>query len=297
MQKIIPNLWCNGTAEEASAFYASVLPDTTGGVTARYPATGLPDFQKEMAGKALTAQISVDGYDIVLINAGDEFTPNESISFMLNFDPSRDPGAGDALDRTWDGLADGGTVVRELGEYPFSPGYGWIRDRYGVTWQLILTNPDGDPRPFVMPSLLFCGAAQNKAKAFIRKYTALFDDSSMGMVVDYTTAAGPVRADSVMFGDFTLFGQWFTAMDSLDEQDFTFDCGVSLQVNCDDQDEIDRLWDAMSAVPEAEQCGWLADEFGVAWQIVPVNMGEYMTGPDAYQAMMGMKKIIIADFA
>ena len=52
-----------------------------------------------------------------------------------------------------------------------------------------------------------------------------------------------------------------------------------------------------NAVPEAEQCGWLADEFGVAWQIVPVNMGEYMTGPDAYQAMMGMKKIIIADFA
>ncbi|MFT3715567.1 MAG: VOC family protein [Gordonia sp. (in: high G+C Gram-positive bacteria)] len=295
MQKIVPNIWFDGNAEEGAEFYASVLPKTTGSVIARYPTDGLLDFQKPLAGKPLTAAVDIDGYRIILINAGDEFTPNESISFMLNFDPSVDPDARGTIDRVWDGLADGGQVVKELGEYPFSPRYGWVRDRFGVTWQLILTNPDGDPRPFVMPSLLFCGDAQNQAKPFIRQYTSLFDDSRIGMVVDYTTAAGPVRADSVMFGDFTLAGQWFTAMDSLDEKDFTFSCGVSLQVNCADQAEIDRLWDAISAVPDAERCGWCADRFGMSWQIVPADLGAHMTGPDSYAALMGMKKIVIAD--
>jgi predicted 3-demethylubiquinone-9 3-methyltransferase (glyoxalase superfamily) len=85
-------------------------------------------------------------------------------------------------------------------------------------------------------------------------------------------------------------------MDSGVEQQFEFGCGVSLEVQCTDQAEIDRLWEALSAVPEAEQCGWLADRFGVSWQIVPADMAELMQRPDAYEHMMGMKKLVIADF-
>ncbi len=295
-QKIVPNIWFDGNAEEAVEFYARILPNTTGRILVRYPETGLPDFQREMAGKPLTAEIVIDDYQIVFINAGPEFTPTPAISFMLNFDPSRDPDAASSLDRTWAGLLDGGEALMEIGEYPFSPRYGWIRDRYGVTWQLILTNPDGEPRPFVMPSMLFCGAAQNKAKEAIARYTALFPDSAVGMVVEYTTATGAANADSVMFGDFTLAGQWFVAMDSIDEKDFTFGCGVSYQVNCADQAEIDHYWAALSRVPEAEQCGWCADEFGVSWQVVPAGAEAMVMTPGAYQAMMGMKKIVIADF-
>lgn len=295
MQKIVPNIWFNGNAAEAADFYATVLPRTTGQVLMRYPEEGLPDFQRAMAGQPLTTEVVIDGFQIIGINAGPEFTPNESISFMLNFDPATDPDAAGTLDRVWAGLVDGGEVREELGEQPFSPSYGVVRDRYGVTWQLILTNPEGDRRPFVLPRLLFCGAAQNKAKAAIAKYTALFDGAGIGMVVDYTTATGAAAADAVMFADFTLGGQWFVAMDSIDPQDFSFSCGVSLQVNCQDQAEIDRYWDALSAVPEAEQCGWCADEFGVSWQIVPSDMGDLVT-PEAYQAMLGMKKIVIADF-
>ncbi|MFT3661862.1 MAG: VOC family protein [Gordonia sp. (in: high G+C Gram-positive bacteria)] len=302
MQKIVPNIWFDGTAAEAAEHYARVLPDTSGRVLMRYPEEGLPDFQKALAGQPLTAEIVVGesaedgGCRIVLINAGPEFAPNESISFMLNFDPSRDPDAAATLEAVWAGLGDGGEVLAELDEYPFSPRYGWIRDRYGVTWQLILTHPDGEPRPFVIPSLLFCGAAQNRAKAAIAAYTSLFDDSGVGMIVDYSTATGAVRADSVMFGDFRLAGQWFTAVDSPEPRDFSFTCGVSLQVNCADQAEIDRCWEALSAVPEAEQCGWCADEFGLSWQIVPEEMGSLMASPEAYGAMLAMKKIVIADF-
>lgn len=296
MQKIVPNIWFNGDAEEAAGFYASVLPATTGRVLARYPEEGLPEFQKAMAGQPLTAEVVLDGYQLILINAGPQFPPTPAISFMLNFDPSRDPGAAAALDRTWDGLIDGGEALMELGEYPFSPRYGWVRDRYGVTWQLILTNPDGEPRPFVMPALLFSGPAQNAAKAAIGKYTELFGDSRVGMLAEYTTATGAATAEAVMFADFALAGQWFVARDSADPKDFSFTCGVSLQVNCADQAEIDYFWDALSAIPEAEQCGWCADEFGVSWQVVPGDMDALMITPEAYIAMMGMKKIVIADF-
>ena len=99
-----------------------------------------------------------------------------------------------------------------------------------------------------------------------------------------------------MFSDFTLDGQWFAAMDSAVEQGSTFTEAVSLLVSCEDQDEIDRYWAALSAVPEAEQCGWCKDRFGVSWQIVPKDMDHLMQRPGAYEHLMDMKKLVIADF-
>ena len=71
------------------------------------------------------------------------------------------------LDALWARLLDGGAALMELGEYPFSRRYGWVRDRFGMTWQLIFAEPDGDTSPFVMPSLLFGGRSQNKARAAV----------------------------------------------------------------------------------------------------------------------------------
>lgn len=167
-QKIIPNLWCNGNAREAAEFYVSVFPDSeiTGG--SKYPNSkeeGLADFQLELAGKDLTVEAKLAGLQFVFINAGPEFEPNPSISFMVNFDPLTDDSAKDNLDALWSKLIDGGEALMELGEYPSSKHYGWVKDKYGFTWQLILTDPEGEPRPFIIPSLMFGGNAQNKAKA------------------------------------------------------------------------------------------------------------------------------------
>lgn len=85
-------------------------------------------------------------------------------------------------------------------------------------------------------------------------------------------------------------------MDSGVEQDFSFTAGVSLEVRCEDQDEIDRLWSALSAVLEAEQCGWLADKYGVSWQIVPKSMGDLMERPGAHATLLNQKKIVIAEY-
>lgn len=296
MAKIVPNIWCDGHAEESAAFYASVLPNTTGAVLARYPDTGLPAFQQQMAGKPLTAEVVIDGYQVILINAGPEFPPNPSISLLLTFDPTRDPDATATLDRVWAGLADGGEVLRPLGEYPFSPRYGWVRDRYGMTWQLILRADDQPPRPFVMGAMLFCGAAQNRAGPALELYTWLFDDAEVGVRQTYPEASGAAAAGAVRYADFAVGEQWFAVMDAADTEDFSFTCGVSFQVNCADQAEIDRYWEVLSTVPAAEQCGWCVDRFGVSWQVVPADMEAVMVTPEAYTAMLGMKKIVLADF-
>lgn len=299
VQKITPNLWCDGNAREMAEFYVSVFPGSkiTGGST--YPNSqeeGLADFQLDMAGKDLTVDFNLAGHDFVAINAGPEFKPTPALSFMVNFDPSHDDQAAEHLDQVWQKLIDGGEALMELGEYPFSKHYGWVKDKYGYTWQLILTNPDGEERPCIIPSFMFCNGNANRAEEAMNFYTTLFENSKIGMVARYEQDQPPVKAGSVMFGDFMLAGQWFAAMDAPGEHDFGFNEAVSLSVTCKDQAEIDRLWDALSAVPESEQCGWCKDKYGVSWQIVPENMGELMQRPDAYKTMMNQHKIVISEY-
>ena len=183
-----------------------------------------------------------------------------------------------------------------LGEYPFSKQYGWVEDKYGYSWQLILTNPEGEDRPCIIPSLLFSKDKVNLAEEAINFYVEVFGNAKIGAIARYTEETGPAKKDSVMFGDFQLAGEWFAAMDAGTEQDYTFNEAVSFAVMCKDQAEIDRLWSKLSAVPESEQCGWCKDKYGVSWQIVPANMGELMQKPGAYARLMEMHKIVIEDF-
>lgn len=298
-QKITPNLWFDGNAKEAAEFYVATFPDSALGTIEYYPKTaeeGLADFQSDLAGKELTVEFTAGGQLFVGINAGPEFSFNPSISFMVNFDPSRDEQARENLDDLWEKLVDGGEVLMALNEYPFSKRYGWVKDRYGLTWQLILTNPDGDPRPFIVPSLLFSDKNVNRAEEAMTFYTSVFADSKVGTVARYTEDTGPAKTGSLMYADFMLAGQWVAAMDSGVEQPFMFTAAVSLSVACKDQEEIDYFWDKLSAVPEAEQCGWCMDKYGVSWQIVPENIEELMEKPNAYAHMMQMKKLVVADF-
>lgn len=298
-QKIIPNLWFNGNAAEAADYYVSVFSDSKISDTLYYPKSreeGLADFQLPLAGKVLTVEFELGGFSFVAINAGSEFTFNPSISFMLNFDPSMDSQAREHLDEIWHKLLDGGEVLMPLDAYPYSKRYGWVKDRYGLTWQLILTDPQGEPRPFIIPSLMFSGAQVNRAEEAIRYYVSVFKDAKVGNLSKYPDDTGPAKAGSIMFGEFMLENQWFAAMDSGVEQDFTFNEAISLSVTCKDQAEIDYYWEKLSSDPVAEICGWCKDRFGVSWQVAPENVKELMSKPDAFSHLMTMKKIIIADF-
>lgn len=298
-QKIVPNIWFAGNAGEAGEFYTTALPQASAHVAMRYP-DELPDFQKGLEGEPVVVDLDVAGFRITMINSDDTARPTPSISFMLNFDPLMFDGDADAartaLDETWAALSDGGQALMPLGEYPFSPHYGWVQDRFGVSWQLMLTDPTGDPRPFVITQIMFSGDVQDRAREAVDLYLSLFDDTAYGTVVAYEQASGKAAAGSIMFGEFRIGEQWFSFMDSNVQHEFGFTPGVSLEIRCADQAEIDHFWNALSAVPDAEQCGWLVDRYGVSWQVVPENMDELLAKPGAYQRMLGMKKLVIADF-
>lgn len=300
-QRITPNLWFDGNAQEAVDFYTSVFPGSKVGAVEHYPKSaeeGLADFQKDMAGKVLMIGFELGGYGFVAINAGPEFKFNPSISFMLNFDPSRDEQAREHLDELWDKLLEGGEVMMELGEYPHSKRYGWLKDRYGLTWQFILTNPEGEPRPFIIPSLMFAGKVMGKAEEAMNYYVSVFEHAKAGSnVARYPEDMNGAKKGSLMFADFAIGDQWFAVMDAGTAQGFTFNEAVSLAVDCRDQAEIDELWSKLSKVPESEQCGWCKDQFGVSWQIVPANMDELMKRPGAFAKLMQMKKLVVADFS
>lgn len=298
-QKITPNLWFHDNAKEAVDFYVSAFPGGRVLSTAYYPKSaeeGLADFQLNMAGKELAIDFEIGGLRFTAINAGPEFQFNPSTSFMIHFDPSRDEHAREHLDQLWGTFIEGGEALMPLDTYPFSKRYGWVKDRYGLTWQFILTSPDSESRPFIVPSLLFVGKNTNHAEEAITFYLTVFKDSKQGTLARYDQDSGPAKAGSLMYADFMLAEQWFAAMDSGIEQDFTFNEAVSLSVSCKNQAEIDSFWQKLSTVPESEQCGWCKDKYGLSWQVVPENMGELMEKPGAFAHMMEMKKLVISDF-
>lgn len=241
------------------------------------------------------------GQPFQAISAGPLFTFNPSISFMVNFDPTQQPDAKNALDAAWAKLVDGGKVLMPLGAYPFSEHYGWVQDRYGVSWQLILTKPEGEERPEVLPTLLFVGDAYGRAEEAVTHYLATFSSEARpGAMMHYGPGQEPHRAGTVMFSDVKLADCWMVAMDGGGDHSFAFNEAISFLVSCDTQAEIDALWSKLSAVPEAEQCGWLKDRFGVSWQIVPRRMKEMMRSGDeaaikrVTAAFLTMKKFDVA---
>ena len=292
MQKIVPHLWFDTQAKEAAEFYTATFPDSKIEST-----TVLRDTP---SGDCDVVTFNLNGHDFMSISAGPLFKFNPSISFMVNFDPSRDDQAKEHLQGLWDKLIEGGTALMPLQEYPFSKLYGWVQDRFGVTWQLILTDPDGEPRPFIIPSLMFAGDKTNKAEEAMQFYLEVFKNAKQGIVARYEEDTGPAKKGSLMFADFTLENQWFAIMDSGEEQSFTFNEAISLLINCDNQEEIDYYWEKLSAVPEAEQCGWLKDKFGVVWQVSPAALDKMMNEgtPEQIarvtQAFLKMKKFDLA---
>lgn len=292
MQKIIPHIWFTSEAGEAAKFYISVFNNS------KIVSSSI--LHDTPSGDVETVSFEIAGYRFMAISAGPLFQLNASISFMLNFDPSKDDRAKEHLEEIWERLSDGGKVLMPLDTYPFSERYGWIKDKYGISWQLILTDPAGEDRPFIIPSLLFITDEGESAEAATEFYLSVFKNTKRGALARYPEGMEPNKAGAIMFTDFQLEGQWFAAMDGSSAMHrFAFNEALSLMVLCKDQEEIDYYWEQLSAVPEAEQCGWLKDNYGVSWQIVPERMGEMLASSDTEavdrvtKAFLEMKKFDI----
>ncbi len=149
----------------------------------------------------------------------------------------------------------------------------------------------------ITPNLWFNGNAEEA----INYYMSVFADGKINNIARYPESAEQGLADfqanlagKVLTIDFEILGMRFVAINAGPE--FKFTEAVSFAISCKDQEEIDYYWERLSSVPEAAQCGWCKDQYGLSWQIVPANMGELMQKPDAFKTLMGQKKIIIADY-
>jgi predicted 3-demethylubiquinone-9 3-methyltransferase (glyoxalase superfamily) len=286
-QTIVPHLWYDKEAKEAADFYVS----TFGADSA---VTNLTTLHDTPSGDCDVVSFELLGHPFMAISAGPLFTFNPSISFIVGCETAKE------VDRLWNKLSAGGTTLMPLDKYPFSDRYGWLRDKYGLSWQLIFTKPEGDERPKIVPSLMFVGDVCGKAEEAIKFYVSVFKGSKQGEIFRYGKDQAPDKEGNVMFADFKLGDTWLAAMDSARDHDFGFNEAISLMVRCDTQKEIDYYWERLSAVPEAEQCGWLKDKYGVSWQVAPAEMDEMMANgtPEQIarvtQTFLPMKKLDVA---
>ncbi len=230
------------------------------------------------------------------ISAGPYFKLNPSISLMVLCDTKEE------IDRLWLALSEGGKELMPLQEYPFSRRYGWIVDRFGLTWQLDWTEEPIEQK--IVPTFLFSNEASGKVEDAMKFYTEVIPNSKIEDVYPYEEGESENPNAKVQFASFRLNGMQFYAMDNgmntSGDENLNFNEAFSLMIPCEGQKEIDYFWDKMSAVPEAEQCGWIKDKFGVSWQIAPDNLEELLsTGTpeqinNVVQTFLPMKKLDIA---
>ncbi len=146
----------------------------------------------------------------------------------------------------------------------------------------------------ITPNLWFKG----NAKEAVDFYLSVFPDGRIVSTTNYPTEGladfQKEFAGKPLVIDFEILGQRFSAINAGPE--FTFNEAISFLITCEDQKEIDYYWSKLSANPQNEMCGWCKDKYGLSWQIVPGGMDEMIKKPGAFQKMMSMKKIIIADF-
>jgi predicted 3-demethylubiquinone-9 3-methyltransferase (glyoxalase superfamily) len=286
MEKITPHLWFDNNAEEAAKFYTSIFKDSK--------LKNVTTLHNTPSGTVEIFTVEVLGQEFTLISAGPLFKFNPSVSFLVACSTKEE------VDGLWKKLSEGGTALMDLGEYPFSEKYGWMQDKYGLSWQIMFMG-DHKIKHRIIPTLMFVGKQYGKAEEAINFYSSIFGNARVGDILRYSKGEEPDKEGAVKHASFMLEDQDFAAMDSAREHNFAFNEAISFMVHCNTQKEIDYYWEKLSAYPEAEQCGWLKDKYGLSWQIVPNIMDEMLKDTDekkiarVTEAFLQMKKLDIAN--
>lgn len=295
-QKISPMLWFDNQAEEAANFYTSAFPNSQIGRIARYGKEGFKIHgQKE--GTVMTIEFELDGQRFTALNGGPHFKINPSISFFVTYESESQ------VDAIWKHLSESGMVLMPLDKYDWSKKYGWIEDRFGVSWQIALGSKSNVGGQSIVPFLMFVKEHYGRAEEAMNFYASVFKNSKVTGVLRYGAKELPEKEGTVKHAQFTLGSQTFMAMDSGLEHPYTFNEAISLVVDCDTQEEIDYYWEKLSegGDPKAQMCGWLKDKYGVSWQVVPTILGEMLQDPNTVKtervtkAYLGMKKFNIVE--
>ena len=177
---IYPCFWLNGNAREAANFY-----------------TGVFDNSSVIEENQMVSVFESDGQRFLCLNGGPEFKINPSISFYIVYDSEL------KLDKTWSILADGGSVLMPLGKYEWTERYGWLQDRFGVSWQLSLGKLENVGQQFA-PVLMFTGKQAGKAEQAVQYYTSVFKGSSIVGILKYQKGENEVEGTLHPLGVFTI---------------------------------------------------------------------------------------------
>lgn len=291
-QKITPFLWFDKQTEEAVNFYTSIFKNSQVLSIKRYPDGPLEGPMAGMEGKVLTEVFELEGQKFMALDGGPVFQFNPTVSFTVSCATAEE------VDQLFNKLAEGGSVLMPLQQYPFSERYGWLNDKYGMSWQINL----GDSKQKITPSFMFVGEQFGKAEEAVSFYTSIFKNSSIGLIARYEAGEGDVEG-KVKFASFQLESQQFFAMESSLSHQFKANGAISQYVECETQEEVDYYWNNLTegGDPAAQQCGWLQDKYGFSWQIIPTALPRLLNDPDkakagrAMKAMLQMKKIVISD--
>jgi predicted 3-demethylubiquinone-9 3-methyltransferase (glyoxalase superfamily) len=285
MQKITTHLWFDKEATEAAELYTSLFPDSK--------IQNTRTLHNTPSGSVDIVTLELSGQEFTLLSAGPLFKFTPAVSFLVACDSTEE------VDRLWAELSKGGSALMELGNYPFSERYGWTQDRYGLSWQVMFVG-ERQITQKITPTLMFVGAQCGKAEEAINFYASVFHEAKIDHILRYGPNEKPDKEGTIKHAGFMLEGQEFAAMDSAHAHKFGFNEAISLMVHCDTQKEIDYYWGKLSAHPNAEQCGWLKDKFGLSWQVVPTVMNKMLQGQDpkklarVTEAFLKMKKFDIA---
>ena len=280
-------LWFDSEAEEAARFYTSVFPDSKMGHISYYGKEGF-EIHGQPEGKVMSVNFNLCGQEFQGINGGPLFKINPSLSYFVVCETEKE------TDNLWNTLVKGGSVLMPLEKQDWSEKYGWLQDKYGLTWQISL-GKISDVGQKITPSLLFVGKQFGRAEEAVKFYTSVFPDSAISGIMKSPEG-------HVMHAQFTLRGHPFMIMESGDKNhNFQFNEGVSIIINCTTQQEIDHYWEKLTSGGGKEvECGWLKDKFGVSWQVTPVQLEEMLMSPDknkterVTKAFLKMKKFNIA---
>jgi predicted 3-demethylubiquinone-9 3-methyltransferase (glyoxalase superfamily) len=269
---LYPCLWFDGNAKAAAEFYCSVF-----------------SHSKLISENSIVVRFEIEGQLIMGLNGGPMFKINPSISLLVTCENEKE------IDSIWDKLIDGGSALMPINEYPWSKKYGWVKDKFGMTWQLMLGDLQQGVQK-IIPNFIFVGSKYGKAQESIQHYTSIFPNSKIHDLQIYQEEDSQT-VGNLKFGYFNLQDQFFSAMDGFGDHEFEFNEGFSLVVECETQEEIDNYWNRLTEGGIESQCGWLKDKFGVSWQIVPTILGKLMSDPEKYprvmQAFLKMKKMDI----
>ncbi len=269
--QIYPCLWFDNQAKEAATFYCSIFKNSK--INTETP---------------VVTSFELNGKQIMGLNGGLIFQITPAISLSVNCDSANE------ADRIWNILIDGGHVMMEIDKYPWSERYGWLIDKFNMTWQISSTGSNnGELR--ILPSFLFTDKRFGQAGDAIKFYSSVFEKSATNVMVLYPE--NDPNEGKMMYSEFSINGTEMIAMDGPGGHDFSFNEGVSLVVECENQQEIDYFWEKLTEGGEESMCGWLKDKYGVSWQIIPAILPKLMADPRKapllFESLKNMRKLEI----